>query len=162
MQQRLRPVPMEETDTASIAQEIIYRNYLPQWRCLRVINVFFSFSPPTLSYSSNGKWARTPRNGWFLPNGDFMVSWCIGSREDLVSSSQFLLFLLSFFIIYVAMWAFCLRGKPFNKDRNYHQYTIGTALIRHLKKNGGSIYLLVSVPMLTLRMHFRHTKNKIV
>ena len=27
-----------------------------------------------------------PRNWWFLPNDDFIVSWCIGSRVDLVSS----------------------------------------------------------------------------
>jgi len=40
----------------------------------------------------------------------------------------FLGFLLSFFINYVAMSAFCLRDKSFNEDRNHHQYTIGTAL----------------------------------
>jgi len=26
------------------------------------------------------------KNWWFLPNGNFMVSWCIGSRVDLISS----------------------------------------------------------------------------
>ena len=26
-----------------------------------------------------------PKNWWFLPNGDFMISWCIGSRVDLIS-----------------------------------------------------------------------------
>ena len=36
--------------------------------------------------------------------------------------------MLSFFINYVAMSAFCLRGKSFNEDRNHHQCTIGTAL----------------------------------
>ena len=48
----LRTVPMEKTDVVSIAQKIIYRNYLPQWRCLCVI-IIFSFSLPTLSSSSN-------------------------------------------------------------------------------------------------------------
>jgi hypothetical protein len=40
----LRAVPMVETNTVFIAQEIIYRNYSPQWQCLRVI-IVFSFSP---------------------------------------------------------------------------------------------------------------------
>ena len=35
---------------------------------------------------------------------------------------------LSFFINYVVILAFCLRGKSFNEDRNHHQYIIGTAL----------------------------------
>jgi len=80
-----RAVPIEKTDAVSIAQEIIYRNYLPQWRCLCVI-IIFSFSLPTLSSSSNGSVARVPENWWFLFNGDFMVSWYIESREDLISS----------------------------------------------------------------------------
>jgi hypothetical protein len=29
------------------------------------------------------------------------------------------------------MSAFCLRGKSFNKDRNHHQYIIGTALTHY-------------------------------
>ena len=33
-----------------------------------------------------GVWHEPPGNWWFLSNGDFMVSWCIGSREDLISS----------------------------------------------------------------------------
>jgi hypothetical protein len=41
----------------------------------------------------------------------------------------FLRFLLSFFINYVAISAFYLRGKSFKEDRNHHQYTIETALI---------------------------------
>ena len=28
------------------------------------------------------------RNWWFLPNGDFMVSWYIGSRVNLISSRR--------------------------------------------------------------------------
>ena len=34
-----------------------------------------------------------------------------------------------FFINYVAMSAFCLRGKSFNENRNHHQCIIGIALI---------------------------------
>ena len=48
----------------------------------------------------------------------------------------FLGFLLSFFINYVVMSAFCLRGKSFNEDRNHHQYTIGTALILNYTRTG--------------------------
>ena len=48
---------------------------------------------------------------WFLPH-------------ETVSSIFF-----SFFVNYVAMSIFCLGGKSFNEDRNYHQYTIGIALI---------------------------------
>ena len=29
-----------------------------------------------------------PRNWWFLPNGDFMIFWYIGSREDIISSRE--------------------------------------------------------------------------
>jgi len=52
---------------------------------LWVITIF-SFSLPTLSFPPMGVRHELPRNWWFLPNGDFMVSWCIGSRVDLVSS----------------------------------------------------------------------------
>ena len=40
----------------------------------------------------------------------------------------FLWFLLSFFINYVVLSTFYLRGKSFNENRNHHQCTIGTAL----------------------------------
>ena len=33
-----------------------------------------------------GVWHEPPENWWFLPNDDFMVSLCIGSRVDLISS----------------------------------------------------------------------------
>ena len=55
------------------------------WWFLWVITIF-SFSLPTLSFPPMGVRHELPRNWWFLPNGDFMVSWCIGSRVDLVSS----------------------------------------------------------------------------
>ena len=127
--QTLRAVPMEETDAVSIAQEIIYRNNLPQWRCLCVI-IIFSFSLPTLSSSSNGSVARAPWKLVVSPQWrfhGFLVHW-VKRRPDFFMRKPFLGFLLFFFINYVAMSAFCLRDKSFNEDRNHHQYTIGTAL----------------------------------
>ena len=37
------------------------------------------------SAAGMGARAGAYRNGWFLPNGDFTVSLCIGTREDFVS-----------------------------------------------------------------------------
>ena len=81
----LRAVPMKKT---SSFYNIGYRTKkvllsIPWF--LWVITIFF-FSLPTLSFPPMGVRHELPRNWWFLPNGDFMVSWCIGSREDLISS----------------------------------------------------------------------------
>jgi len=76
----------KKTDTVSIAQKIIYRNYLPLWRCLRVINVF-SFSQVYLLGPMASK-HQHPRNWWFLRNGDFMVFWCVGVRITGVSDPR--------------------------------------------------------------------------
>ena len=125
---------MKETDAVSIAQEIIYINYLPQWKCLCVI-IIFSFSLPTLSSSSNGSVARAPWKLMVSPQWrfhGFLVRW-VKRRPDFFMRKPFLCFLFSFFINYVAMSTFYLRGKSFNEDRNHHQNTIGTALRVKLK-----------------------------
>ena len=63
----------------------------------------------------------------------------VGKSQDLPNKiwqtlgdalrKQFLGFLFSFFINYVTMLTFCLRGKSFNEDKNHHQCTIGTVLV---------------------------------
>ena len=74
-----------------------------------------------------------------------MISWFLGAlgkrRPDFFMRKQFLGFLLSFFINYVAMSAFYLRGKSFNEDRNHHQYIIVTALM-NLAKEGAWLRML--------------------
>ena len=92
--------------------------------------IIFSFSLPTLSSFSNGSATWAPKKLVVSPQWrfhSFLMHW-IKSRPDFFMRKPFLWFLLSFFINYVAMSAFCLRGKSFNEDRNHHQYTIGTAL----------------------------------
>jgi len=65
----------------------------------------------------------------------FLVHW-IKWRLGFFLKKPFLGFFLSFFINYVAMSIFCLDDKLFNEDKNYHQYTIGTALIiRKTRRN---------------------------
>ena len=81
----LRAVPMKETSSfyniGYRTKKVLLSNPWFLW----VITIF-SFSLPTLSFPPMGVRHELPRNWWFLPNGDFMVSWCIGSRVDLVSS----------------------------------------------------------------------------
>ena len=97
-------------------------------------NYFLFFSLPTLSSSSNGSAARAPQKLVISPQWrfhSFLVHW-IKRRPVFFVRKPFLRFLLSLFINYVVMSAFCLRGKSFNGDRNHHQYTIGTALTPHV------------------------------
>ena len=85
-------------------------------------NNYFLFLSPNSIFFLQWECDTSSLETGFLLNGDFMVSWCIGSREDLISSwKPFLGFLLSFFINYVVMSTFCLRDKSFNEDRNHHQ-----------------------------------------
>jgi hypothetical protein len=81
----LRAVPMKET---SSFYNIGYRTkkvLLSNPQFLWVI-IIFSFSSQLYLLPPMGVRHELPRNWWFLPNDDFMVSWCIGSRVDLISS----------------------------------------------------------------------------
>ena len=81
----IRAVPMKETSSfyniGYRTKKVLFSNPWFIW----VITIF-SFSLPTLSFPPMGVRYELSRNWWFLPNDDFMVSWCIGSRVDLVSS----------------------------------------------------------------------------
>ena len=81
-----------------------------RWKCVTSPLETGSFSPIAISWV-------------------FLVHW-IKRRHDFFMRKPFLGFLLYFFISYVAISVFCLRGKSFNENRNHHQYIIGTALMQ--------------------------------
>ena len=79
----------------------------------------------------------------------------------------FLGYLLYFFINYVAISAFCLRGKSFNEDRNHHQCTIGTALIGIVGKIFESSFLInlfgdTNITRILLNLRHENLKREII
>ena len=62
---QLRAAPMEKTDTVSLAQKIIYRNYLPQWR-ISLSNKYFLFLSPKSIFFLQWQASADP-----LKTGDF-------------------------------------------------------------------------------------------
>jgi hypothetical protein len=63
----------------------------------------------------------------FPPNGEILVSCCLGAREDLVSLSRndFLCFFSLSSFIDVPHHLFFLGGTLLNEDRNCNQYPLG-------------------------------------
>ena len=94
-------------------------------------NNYFLFLSPNSIFFLQWECGTSPlQTGGFSP---MAISWFLSAlgqeRLDFFMRKPFLGFLLSFFINYVAMSVFYLRGKSFNEDKNHHQYTIGTALV---------------------------------
>ena len=127
----LRAVPMEETDTVFIAQKIIYKNYLPQWRVFLSNNYFLFLSPKSIFFLEWQASADPLKTGdfstmvilWFLDVLGEEKTWFL--PHETVSS----IFLSLSSLNYVAMSIFRLGDRSFNEDRNHHQYAIVTALI---------------------------------
>ena len=70
---------------------------------------------------------ETPRNWWFLPNANFIVSSGLGSRVDVVSpvGNGFFYFSSLSSLTRLPCQHFCLVGKLFNRYRNHHQCLLG-------------------------------------
>jgi hypothetical protein len=70
------------------------------------------------------------RNRWFLPNGDFTVSSCLGAREDVVSPlrNRFLFLASLSLFINLPSQHLCLGGTSFNREGNHHKCPLGLPL----------------------------------
>ena len=116
-----RAVPMEETGTVSIAQEIIYRNYHPQWG-VSSSNKYFLFLTPKFIFFLQWQASGDPlETSGFSPMViySFLVHW-VKRSLDFFLRRLFLGFFLSFFINYIAMLIFYLGGRSFNDNKNHH------------------------------------------
>jgi hypothetical protein len=93
-----------------------------------------------------------PKNWWFLPNGDFMVSWCIGSRVDLISSwrNHFYDFCSLSSLITLPCQHFAYIASHLTKIKTIINAPLGLPLLASTRSGGKNPFLTIQRPALSL------------